>query len=160
MVDSSDFANVHRHTHVCSLECVCLPPIDRIGTEYACRPAPEAKPRYVPAIGTRYLTHHFLHPDCVPATQSFIYNQLPKRACGKLLAPADEVEFGWGVYFEEGWHWKSIYFIVIILLASGSCVFGITWSVTRGDIQGGFAVSSVWMTLGGLLLGYAAIQGS
>lgn len=70
----------------------------------------------------------------------------------------DQFEFGWGVYFEEGWHWKSIYFVVVVLLASGSCVFGITWSITRGDIQGGFAVSSVWVTLGGLLLGYAAVR--
>ncbi|KAK3322666.1 hypothetical protein B0H66DRAFT_639058 [Apodospora peruviana] len=153
MVDSSEFADVHRHTHVCSSECVCLPPIDRIGTEYDCSPAPQTKPKYVPAIGTRYLTHLFFHPDCVRKTQRFIYNQLPKRACGQLAGSDDQVKFGWGVYFEEGWHWKSIYFIMVVLLASGSSVFGITWSVTKGDIQGGFAISSAWMTLGSVVDG-------
>ena len=42
-------------------------------------PRPEAKPRYVPAIGPLYLTYYFLHPDCFRPTQRFIYNQLPKR---------------------------------------------------------------------------------
>ncbi|KAI1642382.1 uncharacterized protein F4817DRAFT_353065 [Daldinia loculata] len=158
MVDSSEFAEVHRHAHVCTSDCVCLPPVDKIGTEYNCRPAPEVKPKYVPPIGPRYLSHHFSHPDCIRPTQKFIYNQLPKRTCGQLQAPEDRVEFGWGVYFEEGWHWRSIYFVIVVLIASGSGVFGVTWSITKGDIQGGFAVSSLWVTLGSLFLGYIAVR--
>ncbi|KAI0122409.1 hypothetical protein F4814DRAFT_408647 [Daldinia grandis] len=158
MVDSSEFAEVHQHAHVCTLDCVCVPPVDRIGTEYNCRPAPEVKPKYVPPIGPRYLSHHFGHPDCIRPTQKFIYNQLPKRTCGQLQAPEDRVEFGWGVHFEEGWHWRSIYFVIVVLIASGSGVFGVTWSITKGDIQGGFAISSLWVTLGTLFLGYIAVR--
>ncbi|KAM7218610.1 hypothetical protein V8F06_005929, partial [Rhypophila decipiens] len=159
MVDASSFAEVHQHTQFCdTTDCVCLPPVEKIGTEYACRPAPQTKPQYLPAIGPRYLTHHFNHPECVRPTQRFIYNQLPKRACGQLSASNDQIEFGWGVYFEEGWHWKSIYLVIVLLLASGSLVFGVTWSLTKGDVQGGFAISSVWMTIGSLLLGYIAVR--
>jgi len=158
MVDSSEFAEVHHHTHVCASDCVCLPPIDRIGTEYACRPAPEIKPDFVPVIGARYLTHHFMHPECVRPTQRFIYSQLPKRVSGELLASNDQFQLGWGVCFQEGWHWTSIYFIVVTLFVSGSLAFGIAWSVTKGDIQGGFAISSVWVSLGSILIGYIAVR--
>ncbi|KAI8960322.1 hypothetical protein F5Y11DRAFT_349574 [Daldinia sp. FL1419] len=157
-VDSSEFAEVHRHAHVCTSNCVCIPPITRVRTEYNCRPAPEVKPEYSPPIGPQYLSHHFGHPDCVRPTQKFIYNQLPKRKCGQLQAPEDKVEFGWGIYFEEGWHWRTIYFLIVVLIASGSGVFGVTWSITKGDVQGGFAISGVWVTMGSLLLGYVAVR--
>lgn len=52
----------------------------------------------------------------------------------------------------------AIYLIIVLLLVSGSLVFGVTWSVTKGDVQGGFAISSLWMTIGSLLLGYIAVR--
>jgi len=139
-------------------ECVCLPPVERIGHEYSCRPAPEQKPSHTPVFGENYLMHYFRNPQCLDATQTKIYNQLHKRACGRLRTSPDELALGWGVYFQEGWHWKSIYFIVVVLMVTASLVFGVAWSVLKGDLSGAFAVASAWVTLGSLFLGYIGIR--
>jgi hypothetical protein len=49
---------------------------------------------------------------------------------------------------------RTVNFVVVVLVASSSLIFGIVWSVTKGDIQSAFAISSFWLTLGSLLLGY------
>ncbi|KAL4861675.1 hypothetical protein BDV12DRAFT_179897 [Aspergillus spectabilis] len=156
-VDFSNFAEVHKHVSICEPACVCLPPVDRLDREYRCRPAPEVKPKYEPAIGAQRLTHYFLSPQCVNATQKTILAQLPKRV-GYLSASSDQEEIGWGIHFQEGWHWRTVNFVVIILVASFSLVFAIVWSITKSDIQGAFAVSSFWLTLGTLLLGYMTLR--
>lgn len=75
------------------------------------------------------------------------------------LRASPEIEIlGWGIHFEEGWHWKTIYLIVMVFLVVSSVVFGIAWSATRSDIQGGFAISSVWINLAAILLGYLAVK--
>ena len=156
-VDFSNFTEVHKHVSTCGPACVCLPPVDRLDREYRCRPAPEAKPKYEPAIGSQRLTHYFLSPQCVEATQKTILAQLPKRI-GHLRALNNQEEIGWGIHFQEGWHWRTVYFVVVVLVASSSLVFGIVWSITKRDIQGAFAISSFWLTLGSLLLGYMAVR--
>jgi hypothetical protein len=50
-----------------------------------------------------------------------------------------------------------IYFLVVILTLF-SLVFGIVWSIMKGDIQGAFAISSFCVTLGSLLLGYIVVR--
>ena len=126
--------------------------------EYRCGPAPEMPPKQVPVFGDNYLTHYFKSPLCLSKEQTTIFSQLPKRTCGYLTASHEESALGWGVYFEEGWHWRSIYFIIVVLIVIGSLVFGISWAVLRADIQSAFAITSSWMTLGSLLLGYMAIR--
>lgn len=69
--------------------------------------------------------------------------QLPKRIDGgELQAPLEGFEDGWGLYFEEDWHWPSIVFVCAISVL-GSLIFGIAWSAKTGDIQSGFTVSAV-----------------
>jgi hypothetical protein len=131
--------------------------VDRLDREYRCRPAPEIKPKFEPAIGTQRLTHYFLNPECVEVTQKTILAQLPKRV-GHLSASSDQEEIGWGIHFQESWHWRTINFVVGILVASFSLIFGIVWSISKGDIQDAFAISSFWLTLGSLLLGYIAVK--
>jgi hypothetical protein len=92
--------------------------------------------------------------------QTTIFNQLPKRACGQLAASHEELSLGWGLYFEEGWHWRSIYFVVVVLIVTAGLVFGVSWSILRADVQSAFAITSSWMTLGSLLLGYLAVRSS
>lgn len=155
-LDFSNFTEVHKHVSTCGPACICLPPVDRLDGEYCCRPAPEVKPKYEPAIGSQRLTHYFLSPQCVEATQKTILAQLPKRL-GHLRALNDKEEIGWGIHFQEDWHWRTVYFVVI-LVALFSLVFGIVWSITKGDIQGAFTVSSFCLTLGSLLLGYMVVR--
>lgn len=52
----------------------------------------------------------------------------------------------------------TIYLISVILLVFSSLVFGITWAVTKGDIQGAFAISCFLISLGGILVGNLAIK--
>lgn len=146
------------HDKSCALDCVCLPPLERIGDEYWCRPSPEQKPKHVPVFGSNYLIHYFKSPHCLSESQKTIYNQLPKRVCGRLSASHEESALGWDLCFEEGWHWRSIYFVVVFLLLTGSLIFGVLWTIFKGDVQGAFAISSVWITSGSLLLGYVAVR--
>ncbi|KAH8900597.1 hypothetical protein GQ53DRAFT_708478 [Thozetella sp. PMI_491] len=158
-VDNNSYAEVHKHGDMCISGCICLPPIEKIRSqEYCCTPEPEYKLGYYPVIGSRQLTHYFLKPHSFTRPQRTIYNQLPKRSCGQLMASTDDAPLGWGIHFEEGWHWRTIYFIVVVLMFLGSLAFGITWTITKGDLQGAFAITGVWMTAGSLLLGYLAVR--
>ena len=131
--------------------------MDRLDTEYLCRPAPEIKPKYRPAIGTRRLTHYFEDPQTIDVTQKTVFAQLPKRL-GHLSASSDQEQIGWGIHFQEDWHWRTINFLVFVLVASFSLVFAIVWSIAKGSIQDAFAISSFWLTLGSLFLGYMAVK--
>lgn len=102
--------------------------------------------------------HFFKHPELVRKDQEVIFNQIPKRSWGQLAAPHDKLELGWGLYFEEGWHWRSIYFIFAVPVVAGSLAFGIAWSVLKTDIQGGFTITGVWITVGSLAVGYMALR--
>ncbi|KAI1122390.1 hypothetical protein F5Y10DRAFT_76075 [Nemania abortiva] len=157
-VDLGSFAEAHAHASICNPSCVCLPPKNRIGVEYRCDPAPETDPGYVPAIGSARLTHYFRNPECVNDRQTTIYTQLPKRIVGELLASETKEELGWGIHFQAGWHWRTIYVILVVFLFCFSLIFGIVWSISKTDIQGAFAISGFWLTSGGILLGYLAIR--
>ncbi|KAJ3545452.1 hypothetical protein NM208_g2500 [Fusarium decemcellulare] len=158
-VDNSQFAEVHNHRQVCGPDCVCIPPTERVESEeYQCSPSPTVKPSQVPVIGTNRLTHYFLKPHAFHKPQRIILNQLPKLAQGPLGTSEDTMQLGWGIHIQEGWHWKTIYFVLVFVFIIGSLVFGITWSVVEGDIQSAFAVTATWMAIGPLLLGYIAVR--
>ncbi|KAH7239676.1 hypothetical protein B0J15DRAFT_553636 [Fusarium solani] len=158
-VDANYFAGVHDHSVACSSQCICLPPVERVeSNEYRCAPAPKVELGYFPALGPRELLHYFKKPHDFEIPQRSYLNQIPKRACGQLRAAQDQAELGWGLHFEEGWHWKTIYFIMVALVAVPAMVFGIVWSIVKEDIQSAFAISGVWISLGPLMLGYMAIR--
>ena len=143
----------------CSSQCICLPPVERVeSNEYRCAPAPKVELGYFPALGPRELLHYFKKPHDFEIPQRSYLNQIPKRACGQLRAAQDQAELGWGLHFEEGWHWKTIYFIMVALVAVPAMVFGIVWSIVKEDIQSAFAISGAWIALGPLMLGYIAIR--
>lgn len=157
--DPNDFAAVHRHEQVCVSKCICLPPVERVeAEEYLCRPAPKVELAYYPAIGPNELTHYFMKPHAFHTAQRSILNQLPKRASGPLTVLPDDAQLGWGLHFEQGWHWKTIYLLVSFPLILGSLVFAIVWSIARGTIQDAFAMASLWMSLGPVFLGYLALR--
>lgn len=125
--------------------------------EYRCWPAPEDQSVPSPAIGSRELTHYFHRPHAVEIPQRSIHNQLPKRACGQLQSSPDQAELGWGIHFEEAWHWRTIYFVLVILMLLG-VLFGVIWTVIKRDIQSGFAITAASCALGPVLLGYIAVR--
>jgi hypothetical protein len=158
-VDLSNFTEVHTHDTACnSSDCICLPPLTMLDTEYRCHPAPKNKPNKVPVIGPDRLTHYFLHPECIDATQKTTLSQLPKRICGRLTPSPNDEAVGWGLHFREGWHWRTVYGLVVLLVVL-SLVFGILWSVARSNIQEGFAISGYLATVGSLWLGYLVLRG-
>jgi hypothetical protein len=159
-LDSSGFVQVHIHSETCQpTSCICLPSPNHVSRgEYRCSPAPLETPEHVPVFGTKYLMHYFKHPQCLSGIQTTILNQLPKLACGHLATSHRESVLGWGIYFEEGWHWRSIYFVVVFLVVTAGLVFGVSWAILRADLQGAFAITGCWITLGNLLLGYVAVR--
>ncbi len=126
--------------------------------EYRCSPAPEVDLGYFPPIGANALTHYFQRPHAFSTAQKTIFNQVPKRGQGVLSIGADEWQLGWGIHVAEGWHWRWICFIIVVPLLLGGFIFGITWSVTKGDIQSAFAIAASWMALAPVLLGYIAVR--
>ncbi|RSM10045.1 hypothetical protein CEP52_003761 [Fusarium oligoseptatum] len=120
--DNSKFAEVHRHKEVFT-------------------------PTQVPVIGTNRLTHYFLKPHAFHGPQRTILNQLPKRARGPLSTTQDSMQLGWGIHIQEGWHWRSIYFVIVVVFLIGGLAFGIAWSVKEKDIQSAFAISATWIAI-------------
>lgn len=112
----------------------------------------------MPVLSSKMLKGDFLDPHGIEIGQVTTLNQLPKRLghCGYLKASPVKMEIGWGIHFEEDWHWPTIYFVFVILVVF-SLIFGIVWSVLMKDIQGGFAISGFVTALGSLLLGYLVL---
>ena len=147
----------HKHDHICASFCNCLPPKDIVGTEYLCKPAPHEGPHYIPAIGRNRLTHYFFCPRKLDPTQKTILAQIPKRMNSCIAASSEQDAIGWGLHFEEGWHWATIYTLGVLVAVIG-LIFGVLWSVMKGSIQDGFAISSFCITFGSLCLGYIALR--
>lgn len=89
--------------------------------------------------------------------QNGVLNQLPKLVKGPLVTSVSESVVGWGLYFQEGWHMETVFFIMAMIVLS-SMVFGIVWAVVQADIQGAFGISGFMVTTGALGVGYLAIR--
>jgi len=76
----------------------------------------------------------------------------------QLFVTPTRPEFAWGVCFQEGWHWRTIYFLLVAVLVFGSLVFSAVWIYTRGDIQGAFTVSSYLVAVGCLFVGGIGVR--
>jgi hypothetical protein len=113
----------------------------------------------VPAIGSNRLTHYFSCPDHIDSQQETIFAQLPKRLGhkGLLKASPQEEVIGWGLHLEAGYHNRTIFFLFVVLFLF-SLTFGVVWSVTMKDLQGGFAVTSCVFTVCGMLVGSLVVQ--
>lgn len=83
---------------------------------------------------------------------------IPKKLEGRLMGQLHAPVFGWGIHFREGWHWNRIWAAMLVLFVLGSLVFAVLWTVFQHDIQGAFGVASWWMSVGTILLGYAATR--
>ncbi|KAI1460374.1 hypothetical protein F4805DRAFT_417324 [Annulohypoxylon moriforme] len=157
-----DLAELRKKEGTCvSSSCVCFPPLVRAGLQpekdYCCEPAPEQESDDHPIISPKILTHFFKIQHVFEQGQSGgnteIYNQLPKKR-GK----PDSKQVGkdeWGIYFEEGWHWRTIYFLVFLTL-SGSLTFGVVWAVVKGSLGDGFTTAGFGPAIGAIVIALLA----
>jgi hypothetical protein len=162
VVDLSGVVDTNSHSHNTSCgtspnECTCTPPPELI------LPSPTAEytlkypPKYVPAVGSNYLTHCFQHPECIKKEEKWVYNQIPKRIGSRLEStPENSPLLGWGIGFEEGWDEAKLKHGGFLIFVVGSFIFAILWSVLKHDIQSAFGISAYWMTGLAIITGYAA----
>lgn len=70
----------------------------------------------------------------------------------------NEYKVAWGIYFEEGVHRTAIS-LIIVVISVFSLVFGAVWSVTKGDVGDGAAVSACCCGFGSMFLAYVLLVG-
>jgi hypothetical protein len=162
VVDLSEVVDTNSHSHNTSCgtspdEYTCTPPPELI------LPSPTAEytlkhpPKYLPAVGSNYLTHCFQHPECTKKEETWVYNQVPKRIGSRLEStPENSPLLGWGIGFQEGWNEDKLRHGGFLIFVVGSFTFAILWSVLKHDIQSAFGVSAYWMTWLAIIAGYVA----
>lgn len=153
-------ADIHAHATYCSSNtCTCLPPSSKVApapnSEYICNPIPAP---HIPPIGENYMMHLYSSPECIDASQVWVYNQIPKRTRGVLVPRADAPAEGWGLHFEQGWHWPKIWTIIAILFLGGSLLFGVLYATLKKDAQSAFGIASYWIAAATILVGYLATK--
>ncbi|KAI0889298.1 uncharacterized protein GGS22DRAFT_69662 [Annulohypoxylon maeteangense] len=152
-------AELHERDLICSgQDCVCFPPKEKAGTtnqEYRCSPVPENSPDRHPVISRKELTHYFKENHTFTSGNKRIYTQVPKKTELLKRDNNDEMSNAWGIYFEEGWHWRTIYLLVFLTLL-GSLTFGIVWAVVQGSIGDAFTAASFGTSVGGAFIALLA----
>ncbi|KAI1113725.1 hypothetical protein F5Y14DRAFT_417061 [Nemania sp. NC0429] len=142
-VDANDFAMLDSHNATCNPQCTCLPPVGRIiGNEYCCSPAPEIPLESHPAVSSKQLTHYFNKMHAFKKVQTRIYKQLPKRTSKLSDARPDDTTLAWGIYFEEGWHWRTVGFLVFLSIFGSLAFAVILWVVVKQSLGDAFTAGS------------------
>jgi hypothetical protein len=83
---------------------------------------------------------------------------MPKRVCGELEGISTGGAQGWGISYEEGLDHEKIGLVLLVVFFGGSLLFGLSWTLLKDDIQGGFGVSAWWLSASSILLGYIAMR--
>lgn len=150
---------VRRRNMTCdsSACCTCIPPIDRVGprAEYHCNPVP---PGVCPPVDPEYMAHMFNSPSCASEIDTWILDQLPKRAHGQLHGKRGQPADGWGIYYNEGWDKEAVALAVMVVFIVASLIFGILWSHFKMDVQGAFGVSAYAVSACGVFVSYLAVK--
>ena len=100
----------------------------------------------------------FNSPSCASEIDSWILDQLPKRAHGELHGKPRQPADGWGIYYQEGWDKESVALAVMVVFIVASLIFGVLWSHFKMDVQGAFGVSAYMVTACGIFVSYAAVK--
>ncbi|ORY16285.1 hypothetical protein BCR34DRAFT_557542 [Clohesyomyces aquaticus] len=162
LVSVSNSVEVRYHTTCCTNQaCECLPPpqmLDPGGSDPQYRYA-VVTPTTSPPILPDHLLHLFESPWCIDEREQTVFDRLPKRTKGKLVAEASQPAKGWGIFYEEGWDFPKIAWMVVFVFL-GSLLFGVLWAVLQKDTQGAFGIAGWWVAIGGTTLALLAIRSS
>lgn len=146
-MDCSNFIqSLQRHSIACPADsvfcCGCWPTSSAI-----------SKYRYIPEAPTEpfrveknYLLHHFRNPGCLDPSQTSVICYMPMKKDSQLVGEASKPVTGWGIYFEEDWHWKTISVVITVLMMIISTALGFTWWFVKSDFSGGWGVASFCIT--------------
>ncbi|PSN71568.1 hypothetical protein BS50DRAFT_570896 [Corynespora cassiicola Philippines] len=118
-----------------------IPP-ESLKDEYVYTPMPADT---IPPIGSNLLLHFFENPDHAPPNLTLL-PRIPKRKPQKLEpCPIRGSSVGWGLQIVTGIDQLKL-FLFGLVASILSMVFGVTWTLVRGDIQGGFGVAGFMLT--------------
>jgi hypothetical protein len=92
------------------------------------------------------MMHYLTRPECCHEYDTRVFDQLPKRTCGKLEGKIKRSTVGWGLYFQEGVDFGKLASVVSSVLVA-SFLFAVLWSNLEHDVQGGFGVASYIVTV-------------
>jgi len=111
--------------------------------DYRYRPIPA---ELIPPVGPNHLMHLYEHPEHAEDDYTCL-DRIPKKLREKLyLRPNRGTGLGWGIHLVEGLDWIKVW----IFGSAGlllSILFGLTWSIVRADVQGGFGITACMMVL-------------
>ncbi|KAF1954400.1 hypothetical protein CC80DRAFT_126083 [Byssothecium circinans] len=152
--------DIYPHSIHCDKDsCSCVPPESKVepapNSEYRCKPIPAP---HIPPIGENCMAHLYSSPDCINPSQVWVYNQVPKRTRSMLIARPEAAAEGWGVHFEEGWHWPRIWAVITTFFVGGSLLFGVRYAVLSKDAQSAFGIASYWIAAATILVGSLATR--
>ncbi|KAF2821568.1 hypothetical protein CC86DRAFT_411248 [Ophiobolus disseminans] len=112
-LDYSKTADIHKHDNTCMPSStnpfyVCLLPEDIVDKS------------------SQRLTYYFLYPQSINPEQETVFEQLTKRLghYGPLRASPHDDVIGWGIYFEESYHKRTMFFLCAVLVLF-SIIFGV-----------------------------------
>lgn len=111
--------------------------------EYKYHPVPA---EVIPPVGENHLMHLYEHPEDAENT-GICLDKIPKKLRQRLLVCPDRgTGLGWGIHFVEGLNWMKLWVIGLAGFIA-SVAFGVSWSVAKDDIQGGFGVTACMMVI-------------
>jgi hypothetical protein len=119
-----------------------IPPEEKLHppAEYTYLPG-ESAPSTIPPVGSSILMHFYHNPACADTESAHILRLFPQKLNKPLKRGYEGASTGWGLHFQEGWHWNEFCVVGLILLVVASIVFGIAWSILDHDVQGAFGIS-------------------
>lgn len=121
--------------------------------EYTYHPMPA---EFIPPVGENHMMHLYTHLEEAEHA-GICLGKIPKKIGGLEWLPTHSQgsKVGWGLHFVEGLHVTKLWvsgFIGFMI----SIMFGIAWSMIKGDMQSGFAVAACMLT--GLLFTTGMVQ--
>ncbi|KAL9123279.1 MAG: hypothetical protein Q9187_000151, partial [Circinaria calcarea] len=115
-----------------------LPPEDEVTSKrYYYNPCPLKPPPIPSHVFLHYLSSSRDHP------RSVWLDRLPQKLEGSMMQSTEPLPVGWGIYIIEGPN-RIAMFWTIVGIVIVSIIVSTTWTVVKGDIQGGFGVGA-WM---------------
>ena len=143
--------HIHHHSIFCVARqpCICHPRSHDMtyGDYIFTLSIGENTQNHHPIFSDTFLVPFFQRPG-LGGTSKSIYNRLPKKANTPLQTITDQPAIGWGLYFDETWHWWAVSCLVFagvsVSILLGILMYLITrdWETALSVCQ---AILGIWM---------------